>query len=482
MENPEINLIIEEPQEAEIDMQVSAGETVAAPVDASLLIEGMAADAKAAGDAIRQNAQDIQALESAMAGKVAKPETSPNGTDGQLLQTNGDGTTQWVDQGTPTDAQVGEAVDAWLEDHPEATTTVEDGAISRAKLDADLKGKTDAIPDNTARITVLEDIIGNSQGLTPEQLSTIAAGGHADKYFSVGDIITIPWTDRSGETDVEYQVPFVVADIADAYDSNAVKHEKAIWLQALRTIPQEMIFHAADRTEVDLTTETVAVSGWAYVGQSGSTFTALNLSAGDPIPTTYDHVYKTTYTGIALAAVQNGVARWKDSDIRQWLNSTAAKNENWWTSQYDGATPPAAEYTNLPGFLGGFSADWQAVFKAPKVTVSLSLDGGTTIIDDYTYDKVFLPSKAGVYASSNQVGDPYWAYWVSAVGTNSPRADSSAARVLTALDGNTAVTWYLRKNHNATTMDEASYIKTNGGMSYSIAKAVRRAAPCVCMF
>ena len=34
----------------------------------------------------------------------------------------------------PTDEQVQEAVDAWLDDHPEATTTVQDGAVTTAKL------------------------------------------------------------------------------------------------------------------------------------------------------------------------------------------------------------------------------------------------------------------------------------------------------------------------------------------------------------
>lgn len=34
----------------------------------------------------------------------------------------------------PSDEQVAEAIDAWLDDHPEATTTVEDGAITNAKL------------------------------------------------------------------------------------------------------------------------------------------------------------------------------------------------------------------------------------------------------------------------------------------------------------------------------------------------------------
>ena len=76
-----------------------------------------------------------------LANKVPAP--SQDGTNGQVLRTNGDGTTSWTSVGTPTDAQVGEAVSDWLDDHPEATTTVQDGVISRAKLNDDLKNKTD---------------------------------------------------------------------------------------------------------------------------------------------------------------------------------------------------------------------------------------------------------------------------------------------------------------------------------------------------
>ena len=89
--------------------------------------------------------------------KLVAPTTA--GTNGQLLQTNGDGTTKWTTQGTPTDAQVGTAVSAWLTAHPEATTTVQDGAISRAKLNDDLKEKTDAVPELKSAINSVEDAI-----------------------------------------------------------------------------------------------------------------------------------------------------------------------------------------------------------------------------------------------------------------------------------------------------------------------------------
>ena len=71
---------------------------------------------------------------SALASKVAKPLTSPNGTNGQLLRTLGNGQTEWTDFATPTAEQVGVAVEGWLDAHPEATTTVQNGAVTTAKL------------------------------------------------------------------------------------------------------------------------------------------------------------------------------------------------------------------------------------------------------------------------------------------------------------------------------------------------------------
>lgn len=118
----------------------------AAIIDDTLSVAGEAADAKETGDAIAD-------LDDA---KVNKPTTSPNGTSGQLLRTNGDGTTTWVDQGLPTDAQTADAVSAWLDDHPEATTTVQDGAITKAKLDSNLQGTVDDVDDLKSHLGEVE--------------------------------------------------------------------------------------------------------------------------------------------------------------------------------------------------------------------------------------------------------------------------------------------------------------------------------------
>lgn len=93
-------------------------------VDNTLSIRGAAADAKTTGDMINS--------------KVNKPILSPFGTAGQILRTLGNGNTEWTDVGTPTDQQTETAVDNWLDAHPEATTTVQDGAVTDQKLADDV--------------------------------------------------------------------------------------------------------------------------------------------------------------------------------------------------------------------------------------------------------------------------------------------------------------------------------------------------------
>ena len=152
---------IEEFGPIELEMSVSAATTVQAPVDATLKISGVAADAKVTGDTIAAANGDIDELESdvselqtAVAAKVAKPTT--NGTNGQLLQTNGDGTTSWTTHGTPTDEQVSDAVDSWLGTNvPSGTTIAVDRTLtmSNAAAPADIVGGLKSAFDTNERNT-----------------------------------------------------------------------------------------------------------------------------------------------------------------------------------------------------------------------------------------------------------------------------------------------------------------------------------------
>lgn len=53
--------------------------------------------------------------------------------------------------------EIAAAVDAWLDDHPEATTTVEDGSITKAKLDSNLAGAIDDVSDLKTAIEEIND-------------------------------------------------------------------------------------------------------------------------------------------------------------------------------------------------------------------------------------------------------------------------------------------------------------------------------------
>ena len=81
-------------------------------------------------EALARIAADVN-LQTQINTKLDKPTVT--GENGQIL-TYQDGATEWSDVGTPTDAQVESAVSDWLDDHPEATTTVEDGSITNEKL------------------------------------------------------------------------------------------------------------------------------------------------------------------------------------------------------------------------------------------------------------------------------------------------------------------------------------------------------------
>ena len=263
---------------------------------------------------------------------------------------------------------------------------------------------------------------GEAPGVTvlgPEEIQSIVAKGTARSHFNIGDVIYIPWTNYTPYTPVVYQFPFVVVHIGDVYDQNDVVHHDALWLMAMYAEPEEMVFDAAEDTVVDLSTEPNALAGWYYWGLSGYNYTELNLSTGDAIPTTYDSVHKCAFN--QLNTLNYGYNRWKDSAYRQWLNSSAAKNDGWWTSQHTGDVAPTTTYTNKPGWLYGFENRWLNIIKPVKVqtAANTTTDGGVT---DVTYDRFFLPSPEQMYGvpQAEGVEGDYWEYWKQETGLNAP--------------------------------------------------------------
>ena len=117
-------------------------------------------------------------------GKTAQP--------GYVLTASNSGNgTQWSPVGAPTDAQVDNAVSDWLTVHPEATTTVQDGAITDSKLSNSLNT---SVNKNYVIIAALKTIypsytddqlLEEAIGLAKEKGgSTVIIWDGTDIYFS----------------------------------------------------------------------------------------------------------------------------------------------------------------------------------------------------------------------------------------------------------------------------------------------------------
>lgn len=342
--------------------------------------------------------------------------------------------------------QLSEAVAAYLDDHPEAIDQAAIEAMFSDQLDAieaeqgvlksaieELEaGSLSALGATAGQVPVADgngswawgDAAGGTMILGPEEIQKLVADGKAKSTFNIGDVIYIPWTNYTPSTPVVYQFPFVVVHIGDVYDQNDVVHHDALWLMAMYAEPEEIVFDAAEDTVVDLSTESNALEGWYYWGLTGTDYTELQLSTGDAIPTTYDSVHKCAINN--LSVLRYGYNRWRDSAYRQWLNSDAAKNANWWTSQHEGDIAPTNTYTNKPGWLYGFENRWLDVIKPVKVQTACNTvtDGGVT---DVTYDRFFLPSLEQMYGNPLAAGveGDYWEYWKEETGLDAPSNGSS---------------------------------------------------------
>lgn len=143
-----------------------------------------------------------------------------------------------------------------------------------------------------------------------------------------------------------------------------------------------------DRTDTTAI-ETVAVAE----GAEGT-----NLGTADGNSTNMNHTHRIRY----------GSSNWKESAMRQWLNSAGAAG-GVWTPQAIFDRPPAWK-TNTAGFLNGLDADFLAVVgKTRKVTCrNTATDGGGS---DTTEDRFFLLSRREMFAGDeirNVIeGEPY---------------------------------------------------------------------------
>lgn len=92
-----------------------------------------------------------------------------------------------------------------------------------------------------------------------------------------------------------------------------------------------------------------------------------------------------------------GCNRWDWSAIRQWLNSAAAPGE-WWTAQHEYDAAPAYAAT-LAGFMADLPADFLSAVAPARLTTALSNAYGGGSVE--TVDRFWLPSRTEIFGDAN---------------------------------------------------------------------------------
>lgn len=137
---------------------------------------------------------------------VPYPSPDDLGESGQVLRSTGTGT-EWVTPASPTSSQVDTAVQAWLNNHPEATTTVADGAVTTAKLAsesvtaakmAEDSVTADALADGAVETDAVADDAITSPKLSSDVRDILGRIG------SSSDITVVPTFDEATATTTEY--------------------------------------------------------------------------------------------------------------------------------------------------------------------------------------------------------------------------------------------------------------------------------------
>ena len=272
-----------------------------------------------------------------------------------------------------------------------------------------------------------------TEDTTFTDIKAAIAGGTASTLYPIGDQVVVTYTDPVDNN--EYELPWDIVSYRNVTTQDGVSHPAMI-LQAHYAIPS---------------TITVQFDG--------------------PEPDSSDSNRK-----------RYGNNRYMYSAVRQWLNSDADAGE-WWTAQHSSDRDPGS-LKYLRGFLKCIPASMASALQPVKVkTATANADGNVV---DTTYDKVWLPSKEELYSvvdTSNTsvnisgVEGPYWEYWKTRIGTNSPAADNdssvNAKRITYEVDNTSAASYvwlrsaYRNRSYYVWFLSTSGTLITNSNVSGS---------------
>ena len=289
-----------------------------------------------------------------------------------------------------------------------------------------------------------------------KSIQDIVKAGNASSRFAVGDELISKYIYNG----TAYDCRWVVLDVNRECEWEDGTTHPGLWLGMKYATPEKVQFDNAEQILVNLDKEPNALEGWYYWGVTGTTYTKLEVSTGDVLPTTYDAIYRSTINDVY--AVHAGYNRWSHSAMRQWLNSAAGINK-WWVPQHEGDIAPT-QLSTIRGFMANLDKDFLSVINPVKVQTACNTvtDDGVT---DITYDRFFLQSLEEVYGvpQDTDAEGPYFPYWKQVTGLdepsngsaqtpnearkirqlNNPNGNAANVRLRSASRGNSGNVWFM---------------------------------------
>lgn len=291
------------------------------------------------------------------------------------------------------------------------------------------------------------------------------------KCYGVGDRVGIacPWKSPSNNTQYADLIWEIVGFGTTKKENDNTEYPCVTLVARLGT--QGTYQFDAPETPLAATEET-AQEGLYYFGFDGSSYIALNLSTGDPIPYgSYTAVYKTDVTDNVSHynnIRQYGWNNYKHSAVRQWLNSDAAAN-SWWQASHIGDVAPS--YTNQAGFMKDLDASFKAILQRTEV-----ITAGNNATDDgslyKTYDYLFLPSRYELYGTTSPIEGDRMPYF---------QLNSSNVRGLTArgpVSAGSTNYWWERSAYSGNAYTEYNVGNSGSPICYNATNASMVVAAC----
>ena len=346
--------------------------------------------------------------------------------------------------GSADPAVVEASVEAWLDAHPEATTTVQDGSISYAKLDTTLKGKADAVATLSDEIDSLWDAM--SFDMTLPTIMANLRHGRVDKV-PLGATFTVP---HAVYGDITFAVRARNMHKCADDETKPTLTIQPIYLPSNNGGSSAATFQF-DRAEAfckvaeDIPAGTVCkfttitYGGWlagTYMFTAASAIPAgskLCISGAQNTALTslnvivYANAKATSHSAEYAISAEDGTATldlgtWgtdcnhpqrvsygsnneAQSNIFQWLNADTGSNnmDSVFVEQTDFDMMDTS-FTSKKGFLGGFGAEFRSYLglaKIPNITNSVFESDPYAKNEAYTHQGYFfLPSRKEIYGSN----------------------------------------------------------------------------------